>query len=304
MRHALWLTLLLFSASALASLGAFGQACTTYTVVNAVDRKTGDDITNLNPEDFDAKLGQHPLSVVSAEQNFNNRLLVLLETDGTNNDRIEEVVSLATRLAREAPEGRRLAFGAFAQRSIFTKGFSGDPKERADAINSVIEDAPSLGKRIALYDALHNALALFGQHQPGDTVLVITDGFDDGSHRAGTEVEKDYLARGTRLLVMLRQTPSHVMGNFMWKNPELDRALLERMSARSGGAYTMFNAYEFGLAWRGYMLGVNLPEGSSKSRKWKLRLQASAREARKRLNLHYPEQLPPCVVGEPLALSR
>jgi len=301
MRHALWLTLLLFSASA---FPAFGQKCTTYTVVSAVDRKTGDDVTNLNPEDFEAKLGKNALPVVSAEQNFSNRLLVLLQTDGTNNDRIEEVVTLATRLAREAPEGRQLAFGAFGKRSIFTKGFNGDPTKRAAEINAVIEDAPSLGKRIALFDALHNALALFGTHQPGDTVLVVTDGFDDGSNRAGTDVEKEYLVQGTRLLVMLRQTPSHVMGNFMWKNPELDRILLERMSARTGGIYMMFNAYAFGMAWRGYMLGVNLPEGTGKSRKWKLRLQAGVKAGRSRLNLHYPEQLPPCAAGQPLAFSR
>lgn len=297
MRHALWLIRLVFSASL-----AFGQACTTYTVVSAIDRRTGDDVTNLNPQDFEAKLGKEPLPVVSAEPNFSNRLLVLLQTDGTNNDRIEEVVSLATKLTREAPEGRQLAFGAFGKRSIFTKGFSGDPKERAREINAVIEDAPSLGKPIALYDALHNALARFGPHQPGDTVLVVADGYDDGSHRAGTEVEKDYMAKGTRLLVMLRQTPSHVMGNFMWKNPELDRAILERMSARTGGAYIMFNAYAFGMAWRGYMLGVNLPGG--KSRKWKLRLQADTRAVRKRPNLLYPEQLPPCVAGEPLAYRK
>jgi len=302
MRHVLWLILLLFSAL---PFPGFGQTCTTYTVVSAFDRKSGDDVTNLNPEDFEAKLGKNPLSVVSAEPNFSNRLLVLLQTDGTNNDRIEDVVSLATRLAREAPEGRQLAFGAFGKRSIFTKGFNGDPKKRAGEINAVIEDAPTLGKRIALYDALHNAIALFGAHQPGDTVLVVTDGFDDGSGRAGTEVEKEYLAHATRLLVMLRQTPSHVMGNFMWKNPELDRALLERMSARTGGTYTMFNAYAFGMAWRGYMLGVNLPESTGKSRKWKLRLQASVRAVRRRPNLLYPEQLPPCVGEErPLALSR
>src|SRR5215471_10294956 len=290
-RHALWLALLLFS---VCLSPAFGQTCTSYTVVSAFDRKSGDDVTNLNPEDFEAKLGKNSLPVVSAELNFSNRLLVLLQTDGTNNDRIEDVVSLATRLAREAPEGRQLAFGAFAQRSLFTRGFSGDPGERARQISAVIEEAPTLGKRIAIYEALHHALALFGMHEPGDTILVVADGYDDGSEHSGDSVEKEFVATGTRLLVMLRQTPSHVMGNFMWRNPELDRAILERIAARSGGVYTMFNAYAFGMAWRGYMLGIDVPEGGAKAHKWKLRLHSTITKPRRRFNLYYPEQLPPC----------
>jgi hypothetical protein len=290
MRQALRLLLLLL----LFSSWAVGQSCTSYAVVGAVDRKTGDDIANLNPKDFEAKMGKEPLSITSATQNFSNRLLVLLETDGTNSDRIEEVVSLATRLAREAPEGRQLAFGAFAQRSIFTTAFSGDPAERSREINAVIEEAPTLGKRVAIYEALHNALALFGAHQPGDTILLVADGYDDGSDHSGDSVEKEFIANGIRLLVMLRQTPSHVMGNFMWRNPELDRAILERISARTGGVYTMFDAYAFGMAWRGYMLGIDIPEGGAKSHKWKLRLHSTATKSSRRFNLYYPEQLPSC----------
>ena len=290
MSHAHRLLLLLL----VSSFWAVGQSCTSYTVVGAVDRKTGDDIANLNSADFEAKLGNEHLAITSVTQNFSNRLLVLLETDGTNSDRIEEVVSLATRLAREAPEGRQLAFGAFAQRSLFTRGFSGDPAERARQISAVIEEAPTLGKRIAIYEALHNALALFGMHEPGDTVLVVADGYDDGSEHSGDSVEKEFVSTGTRLLVMLRQTPSHVMGNFMWRNPELDRAILERIAARSGGVYTMFNAYAFGMAWRGYMLGIDIPEGGAKAHKWKLRLHSTITNPRRRFNLYYPEQLPPC----------
>src|SRR5215470_516226 len=120
MRRVFQLLVLMISSCALA------QNCTTYTVVDAIDRKTGDDVANLNVQDFEARVGRHPLSVISVTPNYSNRLLVLLETDG-NSDRIEEVVSLATRLAREAPEGRRLAFGVFAKRSLFTKDFFSDP---------------------------------------------------------------------------------------------------------------------------------------------------------------------------------
>jgi hypothetical protein len=287
MRGVFQLLVLIISSCALA------QNCTTYTVVDAIDRKTGDDVANLNVQDFEARVGGHPLSVISVTPNYSNRLLVLLETDG-NSDRIEEVVSLATRLARQAPEGRRLAFGVFAKRSLFTKDFFSDPEERGRAINAVIEDAPTLGNKVALYDALHNALAVFGAHQPGDTVMVVADGYDDGSDKSGPDIENEYLAHNTKLLVMLRQTPSRVTGNFMWRNPELDRVILEHATARTGGMYTMFDAYAFGLGWRGYMLGVDVPQGGDKSHKWKLRLHWLTQKSRKRPNLYYSEQLPPC----------
>lgn len=288
MKRFFWCALLLVSSL------AGGQNCTTYTLVAALDHKTLDDIEDLTAEDFVAKLGKDPVPVVSVSQDFANRVLVLLEVDGTKSDRIEEVVSLATRLARQAPDGRPLAFGIFTKRSLFTKGFSTDSKTRAAEISAVVEEAPTMGKRVALYDALHDALAVFGPHQPGDTILLIGDGYDDDSKRASSQVEKEFVARGTRLLVELRQQPSHVTGNFLWRPPERDRIILERMSARSGGAYTLFSAHLFAFPWRGYMLGVSIPDDPRHSRKWKLHLGSDIVESHKNPNLYYPERLPGC----------
>ena len=273
---------------------AIGQNCTTFTVVNAFDRKTWDDIKDLQPQDFEAKVGHAVVPIVSVTPDFNNRVLVLLEIDGTKSERIEDTVNLAIRLARQAPDGRPLAFGIFAKRSLFTKSFNTDSQERAKEIAAVIEDAPTLGQRVALYDALHNALAVFGQHQPGDTVLLISDGFDEASGRGGSEVAKEFEATGTRLLVEMRQPLSHVTGNFMWKPPEQDREILEHMSLRSGGAYTMFNAYLFDFPWRGYMIGVSIPNDSQRTHKWKLRLGSAVTTAHRRTSLNYPESLPGC----------
>ncbi len=272
---------------------AAGQACTSYVVVSAFDHKTGDDIKNLNAGDFQAKLGKAEVDIVSATQQFDDRLLVLLQTDGTRNEKIEDVISLATRLVRQAPEGKPIAFGVFVKRALFTKGFITDPKERGTEISGIAEEEPSLGKEVHLYNALHQALALFGPHQPGDTVLLITDGYDEGSHRSGSEVEKEFVASGTRLMVMLRRTPSHVSGNFLWTSPEPQIRLMEAISTATGGTYTMFSARDFEFAWHGYMLGILLPEGK-KTKKLKVQLQGVAAETYRRPNLYYPERLPAC----------
>src|SRR5260370_4655392 len=158
MRRVLAFALLLFS------YWAIGQNCTSYTVVAALDHKTLDDIQNLKAEDFVAKVGNHPAPVVSVTEDFHNRVLVLLEIDGTKSDRIEEVVSLATRLARQAPDGKPLAFGIFARRSRFTKSFNTDSRSRAAGISALVRHAPTLATPIAVYDAPHNALAVFEPH--------------------------------------------------------------------------------------------------------------------------------------------
>jgi hypothetical protein len=276
-------------------LTASAQACTSYVVVSAFDRKTGDDIDDLNAGDFQAMLGNHDVAVVSATQKFTDRLLVLLQTDGTNNDRIEEVVDLATRMARQAPEGKPLAFGVFVKRSAFTQGFIKEQKSRALAISGLREEEPNLGKQVQLYNALHQALKVFGPHQPGDAVLVITDGYDDGSDHSGAEVQKEYVNSGTRLFVALRRTPSRVSGNFVWTSPEPLIHFVQRMSEITGGMYTMFSARDFSFAWEGYMLGLKAPDGvSPKHHKLKVRLQGAAALEHKRVNLYFPERLPDC----------
>jgi hypothetical protein len=274
---------------------ASAQECTSYVVVSAFDRKTGDDIGDLNAGDFQALLGKRDVAVVSATQKFTDRLLVLLQTDGTNNDRIEEVVDLATRMARQAPEGKQLAFGVFVKKSAFTKGFITEQKSRALAISGLREDEPNLGKQVHLYNALHEALKVFGRHQPGDSVLVITDGYDDGSEHSGEEVKNEYVNSGTRLFVSLRRTPSRVSGNFTWTSPEPLIHFVQKMSEITGGMYTMFSARDFGFAWEGYLLGIQTPDGvSPKHHKLKVRLQGAAALEHRKVNLYFPERLPDC----------
>ncbi len=295
--YAAGILLFLFSA-AMAQAQSEGQACTSYVLVSAFDHKTGDDIKDLNADDFQARLGKAQVDIVSATQQFTDRLLILVQTDGTRNEKIEDVVSLATRLARQAPAGKPIAFGVFVKRALFSGGFASDPQERTRNIGEIAEEEPNLGKEVHLYDALHQALGIFGPHQPGDTVLLVTDGYDDGSDHSGNGVKGEYMASGTRLMVMLRRTPSHVSGNFMWTSPEPQIHLMEAMSLATGGTYTMFGAREFANVWQGYMLGIRLPDAKKKAN-FRVQLKGTAAETHRRSNLYYPQRLPPCSMAPP-----
>jgi hypothetical protein len=288
------IAVLLVLTTPLLSLPAFAQDCTTYVLVAAYDKRSGDTVENLKGDDFEARVNGKEIPILNATQDYSNRLLVLLETDSRRYDRVDEAVELATKLARSTPAGRSMAFGVFAKRSVFTEGFIEDDKKRSRAISAVIEEADTLGNSVATYNALHKALAMFGQHQPGDTVVLIGDGYDIDSNRSGREVEREYMANGTRLVMMFRQQPSHVMGDFAWNPPERDRAILQEMSVRTGGTYTMFDPYYFSLASHGYLLSIRLPESKGKPLPWKLRLRNGTLIKPSRVQLHYPDHLPAC----------
>ncbi len=289
MARALFLSVCCF----FASLFAACQECTRYVVVAAYDNKVGADMENLRPDDFGVSAGSMPLSVVSAEQNYHNRLLVLLETDALgNNDKLRDKVDIVTRWARQVPEGEPLAFGIFGQKAIFTKGFFSASKERTAAISDVIEQEDSVGKTSALFDALHQAVELFGDHQPGDTVLLVSDDFDNASRRSPGETEREFISKGIRLFLILRQNLSRVGRDFNW-SPHPEGEILVRTSKETGGAYSEFSPAFFRFSWAGYMVGINAPSGANAKGKLKIKLKGATEYFRKAV-LYYPDRLPAC----------
>jgi hypothetical protein len=187
-----------------------------------------------------------------------------------------------------------VAFGVFAEKASFTKGFTSEPEMRTPAINEVIEGAPPLGKRVALWDALHEALALFGPHQPGDTILLVGDPYDDASHRSPESVEKEFIVSGTRLFMMRRAQGSHVERDFMWNNHELEKIVLARTAEETGGLLSLYVASLIRFAWAGYLLEIKLPAGVSRPHKWKVQFRGDAAQVHRKTNFYYPTRFPAC----------
>jgi hypothetical protein len=277
-------------------LPAFCQDCTTSIVVNVFDDRLHTDVQTLKADDFEALMDKNSITILSTEQDYNSRLLVLLETDGAADDaKLHDVVETVTRLARQAPEGKPVAFGVYASHAIFTRGFIADPEERTAEISNVVEQEDSLGKRVALFDALHQALQLFGKHQPGDTILLVGGPYDDKSSHSLGEVKREFLATGTRFMAMLRRPMSRVgRDDFMFNNHEREKSLFLDFAERTGGAHSEFDPRFFGFAWRGYMLELKVPEHVRKPHNWSLKLRGAVQNAFKHSKIFYPELLPPC----------
>ena len=133
----------------LLSFPVLAQQCTTTVLASFYDQPTKDEIETLKPGDLEIKIDGKKLPVQSATRDFNNRLLILLETDGSaKNHTLADLVTTVTLQARQAPEGKPVAFGIFAEKAIFTKGFFPDPDKRTAAIGAIIEASTPLGKRV------------------------------------------------------------------------------------------------------------------------------------------------------------
>ncbi|HEY4678933.1 MAG TPA: hypothetical protein VIJ01_17335 [Candidatus Angelobacter sp.] len=279
----------------LLSSQGLAQECTTTVLASFYDQLTKDEIETLKPSDLEIKIDGKRLPVVSASRDFNNRLLILLETEGSaKNDKLSDLVTTVTQQARQAPAGKPVAFGVFAEKATFTKGFSSEPEMRTAAINEVVEGAPPLGKRVALWDALHEALALFGPHQPGDTILLVGDPYDDSSHHSPESVEKEFIANGTRLFMMRRTQGSRVERDFMWQSHDLEKMVLARTTEETGGLLSLYVASLIRFAWAGYMLEIKLPPGVSRPHKWKVQFRGDAAETHRKTNFYYPARFPAC----------
>jgi len=274
---------------------ALGQECTRTVLVSFYDQLTTAEIETLKADDIEARMGSSSLPVLSASRDFHNRLLILIEMDGTGkNEKLENVVETVTQQARTAPEGKPVAFGIYSEKAMFTEDFFSDTEKRARAVNAVIEEQGSLGKHVALWDALHQALALFGPHQPGDTILLIGEPYDDASHHSASDVEKEFVMHGTRLFIMRRIHASRVDRDFMWSSHDLEKTVLDRLTQETGGLLSEYVPSLIRFAWAGYMLEIKLPPEMNKPRKWKVQFRGAARTIHRKTNFYYPALLPAC----------
>lgn len=285
--------LLVFSASL-----AFAQNCTTYVMAEPFDALTKSSIDHLKAENFMAKMGSTSLPIVSATQTYNNRVLVLLQV-GTNSNADKKQLQMQTQevveLVRQAPAGRPLAFGIFAEKAFISNEFSADPHTRSAMVDEILAQAAQLpGKNMAIYDSLLHALAAFGPHQPGDTILLLTEGYDSSSKHKPADLTNEFVTHGTRLLVVRGAEPRYARG-------DLDAAILSDytqlsiLSSLTGGAYTNYSSKSFlEVSWAGYILGIQIPAAWEKPKEWQLQLKDSNGRIDKKARLYFPWKLLPC----------
>lgn len=280
----------------LASL-ATAQQCTTQVAVNAFDSRTKNYIHGLTSADLQAASGGHQLEISSVNPVFRNRVLVLLDVSGHPG---RETLDAAAELVSQAPEEMPVAFGLFAGRAAFTHGFIKGFDPLSSAVHELTAEADSLGNGNELPGALRQALDLFGPHQPGDTILLVSNGRRHESRRAMQQLRKDFRRSGARLQLLTGLLPAASgRGNDAsllfagWALTQNVSDDLIRLANSTGGALMGFmNSDWLEAASSGYMLSIVTPKMRSPQR-WTLRVRDAGNDVPP-ADLFYPEQLAPC----------
>ena len=282
----------------LVSSWGVAQNCVTYLLATPINPDTSGTISGLKAEDFEASLDNSLLPVVKVSESSHARTLVLAEA---TNKGVDQLTAAILNNAIGASTEQPIAMGVFAERAVFTREFSTNPEERKAGADQLIAQLPSVGKKAALYDALHQALQVFGKHQTGDTIIVLSSEPDNGSHHKRDEVEEEFVHSGTRLFAfdMYASTLPII---FIGGPIRTHGAGLTNFAAMTGGAYSgndLFRNFKHPvdlaqLAATGYLLEINLPSNMDKPGKWKLRLSGAQAKAYKHAVILYPTRLQPC----------
>ena len=285
---------------------AFAQDCTRTIPVNVLTPDTSQAFP-FSPESLHATLKGSPITISRREKLHGNRILVLVDTSGSMADKMPFASDALQVLIENIPAGSSIAYGFFDREPHLSGGFTSDRKE-------LIRDLEQLRShkaygQTALLDTLQEGLKLFTPANPGDAVLLITDGGENHSHARESALKKELRDSGVRVFAImlldagisvmpeealapnsLRQTAEESGGSVLtiyhnW--PTLDRKWLLKVAA------LVQNFWVEGVAG-GYLLTVETPANLTKPSNWNLRLDPSGDKRLKNAIVIYPQKLLPC----------
>ena len=168
--------------------------------------------------------------------------------------------------------------------------------------------SPALGRYPALFDALHEALSLFGEPEPGDTILLVSRGLNYGSRRSAKDLLKEFSSTAVRLLVLTGDNLTHSVESPIseWSTSEKRNSTfaagpgevrLLKLAQQTGGSLVGFIGPRwFTVAAVGYAMTLESPSSFNMAKSWSLEITRAGRSAVGRVRLVRPALLPPCTV--------
>jgi hypothetical protein len=295
----------LFSLLIIFSSYAAAQRCTTSVLVNAFDARTRESLHGLRASDFAASAGRgDELKIENVRPVFRNRVLVLLDLGGANGNSSAQqtartaMLQNAIEYINEAPQEMPVAFGAFAEGAVFTSGFSSGPESLSSSMQSIAQRATGLTGNSNLTTALLQALAIFGQHRPGDTILLISNGNRPARKTKWNALAREFARRETRIQLLMNTPATSVTDSASifsaFTSVDLMDASLLKLANGTGGVLMGFmNSEWYNVAASGYLLDIRESQ-RTKSKNWHLQVRNYGDEFGVTPVLFYPRQLPAC----------
>jgi len=269
-----------------------------------------------------AKLGSIIVPVSTVEQIRSFRVLVLIDTSGSMDPsdapfvyrrRALEVLNKALdELLDQLPAHVRLEYGVFNNNAAFGPEFTADAQQlRKSLLDSTERTKGHRNRSTALYDAVKEGLERFDSPQPGDSILMLTDGGDNISHAKPEKIQEEAERKGVRLFTVL-----FLGGGAVTSPTEGSPQAMFDFAERTGGGVHVIDAsksswldakerekakQELRRFWNnevlsGYLLHFTLPASTRKQRKWLLSVDRLPGQKSK-IVASYPSRLNPCPVA-------
>jgi hypothetical protein len=293
--------------------------CQSVLLITALNQKTSEPVDGLTADDLLAKLKGHDLPIHSlSPAPINRRIVFVLDRSGSMtptdhtwgqpydpNQLVKQALSDAL---SEIPSGDKVAFRAFTGPSSTQTDFMNPTAARAKATEMLAwePNARKEGRRTPLWDNIDAALRMLNPHQPGDVLVVVTDGQDNISKLQRGHVQEELLEIRVPVLAMLATNPyAPTPEDREGPNDFLD------LAHETGGAVA-----PLGTGWRSndsrigsplspsqlvsqlahqYKLDLVIPS-IQRFEKWNLRLKSKENE--ENLKLFYPRYFSPCAATQ------
>lgn len=205
--------------------------CLTPTIVVNVRDQQGKLVSGLQPVSFRAKFRGEAITIQSVRmETGTHRIVLVIDISGSisksgHNWGLARLV--AGNLLTSAPSTLRVALVLFSDHIVDTIGFGHPATDIAERLTK-LEDGKG---RTALLDSLDYSADLLHTPETGDTVYIVTDGFENSSKAHKRDVEAKFLARGIRLFAFVLY--DRYMG--LPSNPDESPALLADLAEATGG---------------------------------------------------------------------
>ena len=203
----------------------------------------------------------------------------------------------------EIPTGDSIAFLAFSGKQSSSWGFASQPAALAN-LPAILAWRPGKGvHKTPLWQNIETALKLLSPYEPGDVIVVVSDGRDNMSKLSKDRVQNDLLTAGVPILAVIIANP--------YAPATMDGADGLRdfvgLADSTGGAAAVADervaaAFQFRISLLqpdqlipllAHQYEVELETPSIQKReKWELKANSTA--AGKKLDLLYPRYLLPC----------
>jgi len=274
--------------------------------VNVLSSETHQPIP-FQSERLHASLGKAPLAITNLEKINGNRILILVDVSGTMSNK--PLPEMLDSILQQAPPDSSFAYGFFSDEVLLSEGFSD-----ADQLRKALRQIPGLEVkgRSRLYDALDRALKLFQGPNPGDSILLISDGQENSSKISSGAIKREMLESGVRLFgVIMPTVGSDAALPSRGTLPEEayadlpDFRLLSELAEKSGGAIYPLTRWRGSVLqsiqkfWMeavggGYLMTINVPQEPVKPGAFTLRLDRSGDKGLRNGYVTYQQKLVSC----------